>query len=142
MAVIHPRQERGGLLTLVAVERRRRLAQLGDEVGGAAAHRRPVLDGGRHLAQDVEQPLAEPLQLVGTAVAIDLDVDERLRLRALVGRGVGSEYRRELTVTVTQDADNGMDLQVDAGAVGAELHGRRVHEERHVVADELDDRVP
>jgi hypothetical protein len=34
-----------------------------------------------------------------------------------------------------------MDDQVDARALAAELHRRRVVEERHVVGDELDDRV-
>ena len=34
-----------------------------------------------------------------------------------------------------------MDEQVDARVLAAELHRRRVDEERHVVGDELDDRV-
>ena len=42
VVVVHPLEQRGGLLALVAVQRRRRVTQLGDEVVGAAAHRRPV----------------------------------------------------------------------------------------------------
>ncbi len=141
VAIVHPCQQRGGLEALVAIQRRRRIAQLGDQLRGALAHRRPVLDGRRHLAQDGKQPLAQPLQIPRLAVAIDLEVDERLQQGALVRRGIRREDGRKLTVGLPPDAHDGMDELVDPGAAAAERHRRRVDQERHLVGDDLDDRV-
>jgi hypothetical protein len=141
VTLVHPREQGRGFLALVAAQRRRRRTQLGDEVGGPTAHCGPVLDGGRDLAQHVDQPLPQPLELGCRAHTIDLHADERFRQRAVLVRGVRREYGGELAVGVPPNADHRVDEQVDPRVLAAQLHRGRVDQERHVVCYELDDRV-
>jgi hypothetical protein len=92
-----------------------------------------------HLAQHAAHLLAERLELVGLRLAVDLDVHHRLRdaLRVRAGR----EHGRDRAVLAAPHPDHGMDHEVQAEAVAAQLHADRVDDERHVVADDLHDRV-
>jgi hypothetical protein len=107
----------------------------------APAHRGVVLGRRAHLVEDGDERVAQPFELRRLALAVDLDVNERLRRRALVGRGVGRQHRHELARGIALHAHDGMDQQVDAGGQAVERDARRIDEERHIVADELDDRV-
>ena len=113
MVVADPRQQRVRLLDLGGVHARRR--RLVDQRLHALAHRLPVLDRGAHLREHAAQRLGELLEPVRLAVDLDVHV-------GLV-------------------ADDRVHEHVDAGLAAAELHAHRVHEERHVVGDDVDRRV-
>ncbi len=70
----------------------------------------------------------------------DLGVEDRLADRVVRG-GVGVEHLDHVTVGVAPDPHHRMDDQVDAVPRAAQLHRHRVDDERHVVGDDLDQRV-
>ena len=62
------------------------------------------------------------------------------RFAVLTGRGLrGNADQRTLVVAL--DGDDRMDDEVQRQAMPVDLHRHRVDEERHVVVDDLDDRV-
>ncbi len=62
--------------------------------------------------------------------------DSRLLRRRIVGR-----ERRQRAVGGALDAEDRMDDQVQRQAVAIDLHRHRIDEKRHVIVDDLDDRV-
>ena len=86
-------------------------------------------------ARDVGGQRVEPRRL---GHAVDLDVDERFapRVARIVRRDVG-----ERPVGAAHDRDDRMDDEVQRQAVAVDFHRHRIDEERHVVVDDLDDRV-
>ena len=142
VAVVHPREQRGGLLALVAVDRRRRLTQLGDQVGGVAAHRRPVRR--RRPTTWRRTSSSRSRRRSSSAGALTRSISTRMNDSASVSSSSGASAgrtRRELAARVPPDADHGVDEQVDPRVLAAQLHRGRVDQERHVVGHELDDRV-
>ena len=63
-------------------------------------------------------------------------MDERL-----VGAVVVIAHPTQPSEPVASDADDGVDDEVDAEAVSAQLHAHRVDQERHVLGHRLHDRV-
>jgi hypothetical protein len=68
-------------------------------------------------------------------------VQERLA-DGVAGVGVGRQHLDQLAGLVAADRDHRVDRQVDDQAVAVQLHRHRVDQERHVVGDDLHDRVP
>ena len=139
-----PLEQLGGLPDLVAVERRRLVAQLGDDLGDPLVHLDPVLDGLADVAQHPLHVGDDHLRVVALAQPVDLDVHPRLPHHALVRRGGAVGHRgRGLQGAgdVALDVEQRVDHEVDVAQLAAQLHGERVDEERHVVDDDLDDRV-
>ncbi len=133
--VVEPGKELARLLELLLVDRRRRLVELGEDVADALAHRRPVLDGGAHVAEDAEQVAAELVQRRVVGLAVDLDVDHRL------GAAVLCTDVEQPALVVAPHSHDRADDKVDRVPVARHLHRDRVDEERHVVDDRLDDGV-
>ena len=101
-------------------------------------HLPPVLDRQTHVAQDAEQVALELGQHGGIALPVDLDMHEAL------AQAVAGLARTELDQParlVATDGEGGMDDEVDAEPVPVQLHADAVDQERHVVVDDLDDRM-
>ena len=133
--VLEPVEERGGLGDVVAVERRRTPAEARDHLAHAPAHRAPVVDGGAHVAEDLLE--LEPELLEHSRLAtVDLDVVQRLH--AHLRR---RQKLHEVPLSVAPNADDGVDVEVDRSSAPGERHFDGIHEERHVVRQDLDDAV-
>ena len=133
VVVGEPLEERGRLLVLVA--------HLVGSLERALAHRLPVLDRAADLADHAYDMALELAQPALVRLACHLGVDHRLARDAVVPRLAGREDLDELPVRVAPHGEDGMDDQVNAAAAPVQLHAHRVDEERHVVGDDLDDRV-
>ena len=117
--------------------------------GAAARRARPGWSGParawpaspRRRLDVVRDPLdlgAQPVQDLRLALAVDLEV--QIGLADAVG-GVGRQHLGQLAGLVAAHGDHRVDGQVDDQAVAVQLHGHRVDQERHVVGDDLHDRV-
>ncbi|MGX1270355.1 hypothetical protein RKD18_003549 [Streptomyces phaeoluteigriseus] len=116
---------------------------VGDPQGGVA-HLLPVLDGLAGVGQDAQQVGGDLLEVGAVALTVRLDVDPGFDVRVVrqVGGGRGRpEHLDEPAGDVPADDDLRVDDEVDAAALPGQLVRHRVHEERHVVGDDLDDGV-
>ncbi len=135
MVVVHPLQEGDRLRHLGVRQARRAILQLGDELTADRAHRAPVLDRGRDLAENVFE-MSRDLRAVLVGLLVDLDVHDRFVQRpggvGLVDDGLQPAARGAL------DQHHRMDHEMHLGAhvVDAQSHG--VDEEGLIVVDHLD----
>ena len=83
VVVVHPLQQRTRLVELLLRDRGRRLLELGDRLVHLSAHRLPVLDRRGHVAEHALEVAAKPFERVQVGDAVDLDMDQRLRLPVL-----------------------------------------------------------
>ena len=127
VVVGHPPQQRGRL-RVVGIGQRTRDGER------PVTHRLPVIDGGANVAEHPQQVAAERLEQGRVGLAVDLEVHERLTGGVFIQVG-------ELSLAVAAHGDDRMDDKVDAEAVASELHAHGVHEEGHVVSDDVDDGV-
>jgi hypothetical protein len=139
VVVLDPLQQRPGLGQLGLVDRGRPLVQLGQDRADLLAHGRPVLDRGLDVRQDPLDLGPQPVQHLGLALAVDLEMQVRLADTVV---GVGRQHLDQPAGLVAAHGDHRVDGQVDDQAVAVQLHGHRVDQERHVVGDDLHDRVP
>ena len=117
------------------------MLEIGERGVDLAEHRSPVLDRGAHVAEralELRADLVEPLQI---ALPVDLDVHERFERGFVAVAGRRIQHRLEHAVRVTAHRLHRMDRQVDQEAQAVQRHADRIHQERHVVGDHLDDRV-
>ncbi|CAB4691363.1 unannotated protein [freshwater metagenome] len=140
-----PLQQLRTLADLVGVERRRIAAQLGDHVEHPLPSARPVLDRLAHVAQHGLDPLDDRLGVVAVTDPVDLDVHPGLAHR--VARGLDRTVVDDADVLqgagdVAADVEVGVHDQVHIAQLAAQLHRERVHQEGHVVGDDLDHAVP
>jgi hypothetical protein len=141
VAVVKPFEEGLTLAEFRRFDCGRGLRERGGDLVQALAHLRPVLDRRSHLADHVRQTRPQCEQTVCLGLAVDLDVHDGLE-RLLPGPRAWREDLDELTVAVSAQAQHWVDHQVNAVALPTQLHRDRVDQERHVVADDLDHRVP
>ncbi len=150
VVVGEPAQQLTGLFELVLAQvRGDRL--VGQGVGDAqrgVAHLLPVLDGLAYVGQDALEVVGDLLEVGAVGLAVGLDVDPGLDEGVVGARGlgavrvaVGSEDLDQLAGEVTADDDLRVDHDVDSAALPGQLVRHGVHEEGHVVGDDLDDRV-
>lgn len=150
VVVGEPAQQLAGLFELVLAQVRGG-GLVGQAVGDAqrrVAHLLPVLDGLAYVGQDAQQVAGDLLEVGPVGLAVDLDVDPGLDEGVVGARGlgavrvaVGAEDLDQLAGDVTADDDLRVDHDVDAAALAGQLVGDGVHEEGHVVGDDLDDGV-
>ncbi len=140
VVVDDPLEQRLRLGQGLGFDRRRALVQVGDDLPRAAGHRRPVLDGGPDVGEHPPEALLHAREVLGVGLADDLGVDERLE-RAVGGLGVVGEDLEETAALVSAHPDDRVDDQVHAAPQPVQLHAHRVHQEGHVVVDDLDDGV-
>ncbi len=139
MIVGDPRQERLRLLQVLGIDRPGAVLEIGERRVDLAEHRPPVLDRGAHVAERVLELRADPVQPLQIALPVDLDVHERFErgLAAVAGRRI--QHRLEHAVCVTAHRQHRMDREVDQQPQAVQRHADRIHQERHVVGDHLDD---
>ena len=130
VTVVHPLEQVAGLRSLVGVDGSRR-DLLGD-VADALTHRRPVLHRSAHVAENAANAFAQKLERLGTGLAVDLDMDQRLGLPILGG------HLEQPALLVPAEAHDRPDHEVDRAPHARHLHRDRVDEEGHVVDDGLD----
>ena len=135
MAVVHPAQERGALGRVVGIARRLPGLELVRDSRGAGAHRLPVGDRRVDVLEDADEVCAELLEPLRIRRPVELDADEGLVHSLSVHvRDVGQS-----AVGVAADAHDRAHDERDVLAAPGELHRHGVHEEGHVVGDDLDD---
>jgi len=139
MVVREPFDEGDAFVDLIGAKRGRRRAT--DRVGDRTClvtHGCPVFDGGTHVAQHVSDVGRERLQCRTVDRPVHFQMDERFdpTRRRVVGCESGQRAIRG-----SLDADDRMDDEVQRQAVAIRFHRHRVDEKRHVVVDDLDDRM-
>jgi len=131
----HPLQQRARLVPL-GRRGRHGLGQRAGEVQGRLVHGRPVLVGGPHIGQHADQISSQLLEQFGLGLPVDLDMDERLRPSAL-DRSARWPDRGHVAAVIAPHQEHRVDHEVQPVALPAEQHADRVHQERHVVGDDL-----
>ncbi len=117
-----------GLLRRLPPER------LGD-LGEAREHRLPVLDRGADLGEDLVDVMLEPREPLGIADLVDLHLDAGFADAVLVAR-LGEALAGAVGLAV--HGDDRVHQRVDSGAPLVQERRERIHEERHVVVDDLE----
>ena len=137
-----PLEERLRLRDFLGGQRRRLARQVDRRAGEPCEQRLPILDGDAHVAQHAQQVTAQRIERRRIADAVDLDVHHRL---AGTRAGLSDLHVLALVRAARRwsalDAHRRMDDQVQSEPVAVDLHRDRIDEERHVVVDDLDDRV-
>ena len=137
---IDPVEECVDLLDRASIERRRSRHELSHDLVQPLAHHRPVLHRRPDIAENPADAAHELLEALRLGLAIDFELHQRFGQRA--GHPCARrEDLREVTVRLPEHVDDRMDRQLDPVSAAGELHANRVHQERHVIGDDLDDRV-
>ncbi len=123
-----PAQELLGLMPADVVDRQTAGRQIVGQHDHALAHRRPVLHDGAHLGQHLAHCRFQ-LGHFFRRLAVDLQHHQRFAL-ALAHCG-------ELAGLVARDAQHRMAQHVHADAQVGQGHADRIHQERHIVVDDL-----
>lgn len=133
----------GDLLLLQPLGRRG--GQLARDEQRAVVHLGPVLDRLADVGQHAAQVRGDLLQIGAVGLAVDLDMDPGLHERVVrqfaLGGAAGAQDFEELAGEIAPDHDLRVDHHMDGPVLPGQLIGDRVHQERHVVGDHLDDRV-
>ncbi|MNV24023.1 hypothetical protein D3C71_1150670 [compost metagenome] len=123
-----PAQEFLCFQTRGLAHRQRTLAQVIGQRQCLVGHRLPVLDDGAHVVQRIADALGNNVE-VGGGLAVDLQQHHRFQRAAT--------HARQLASLVARDADDRMAQHVHADALLGQCQRHRVHQERHVVVDDL-----
>jgi hypothetical protein len=139
VVVGEPFEEGAPFGQLPRFDRWRPACDFGQHLSDLATHRRPVRDRDAHVGERTRDLVREGMHAGDVAHAVDLDVHERLAPGAaeLASRGKPEETSARVAV----HCENGMDDVVQRESASVNRHGYRIDEERHVVVDDLDDRV-
>ena len=140
MLVGQPLQEGAAFGHLRRRQGRGRGIELGDRLAQAGDHRLPVFDGRAHVAEHALDPVHQVCALLRVDQSIDLDVHPRFARG--IGRIAAQMDSREPAAGVSIDCEDGMHDQVQRQPLAIDLGRRRVDQERHVVVDDLDHRMP
>ena len=141
VVVGEPAQERLALGELLRRDRRRAARRSRrrsrSDAGPASSSSRSTAR--RTSASTRATSAASASSRVGLDDPVDLDVDERLAAR--VAARPSAATLGERAVGAALHRDDRMDDEMQRQAVPVDFHRHRVDEERHVVVDDLDDRV-
>ncbi|MNX83889.1 hypothetical protein D3C86_1156680 [compost metagenome] len=145
MVVQHPFEE-GARLDRFRARGVRRVAHAGDGVLSHLLHARPVFHGGAHVAEDAGDAGAQRLQPGTFAGTVHLEMHERFEPAGGVAGRVGvvppaQAHPQDRPLGVAADVEDRVDGGVERQAEPVDLHRDRIDEERHVVVDDLDDRM-
>nr|BFF24383.1 hypothetical protein GCM10025732_23480 [Glycomyces mayteni] len=140
LVVREPPQQLHGVVDVLGRHGERRRAglargggvEVGGDLGGLGAHGLPVGDARGDVGEDHLDLGFEPLDVLRVGEPLHLDVHPRLGVPV---RGGGL---LEVPVGVAADWDDRVDEHGDVDAVPVEQARQRVHQERGVVADEVD----
>ena len=124
---------------LVCLQRRWLFLQVIYDVAYPLQHRLPIGASPLHILQHPFDLARQLVQGACLRLAVYLELREGLR-GPLVAR-TGWRYIQQLAIGTATDFDNGMDGQMYGRAMTIERHGNRVHQEGHIVGDDLYDSV-
>jgi hypothetical protein len=129
-----PSQEiaRGG--DFGGLARRRGGGESFDDPAHVAQHRAPIRDAGAHVVEHVLDAVADRVELRLVALRVDFHMHEAFA-DTLFAEAEGSPAR------VARDRDDRVDHQMDGQFAPVDFRRDRIDEERHVVVDDLDDRM-
>src|SRR5665647_3023929 len=121
------------------VSRSRTGLELSGDLLALGFHLRPVLDRLTHVREDPSQALRQGLPLGVSALAVDLDVYPGLDASAELGLGhrIDAEDVLELAGCVAANDELRVDDEVNDPFLSRKLNIDRVHDEGHVVGDDL-----
>ena len=102
-------------------------------------HFRVVLNRLAHVAEDAQNSCFQLNQLFGIGLPVNFDVHDRLGSAAFAG--FAGQNFTQATFRVPLRLHDRLNHQMQSQSLAVDLHGHRVHQERHVVIDDLDDRV-
>ncbi len=112
--------------------------EIGDGVEAGASHSAPVFDRESHFGQHACQRGGEFVELRVVGLAVDFDVHHRFRLGPLTGLQGNADH---VAVEIATHRQDGVRQHMDGDLAAIELVGNRIDQERHVVVDDLNDRV-
>ena len=142
MVVGQPLEERDRLIGLVRRDRRRVRLQVGDGHVHPRPHGTPVLHRASNVGEDPPDRFGDLVERLRRRPRADLDV--HVGFADEPGR-IGSRLRAgdllQPAPGVAPDPHDGMDHRMDGVTLAVEAGGDRIDEERHVVVDDLDDRM-
>ncbi len=142
VVVGQPAQQPGALLDLLGRQRRRVLLDVLDEQVDLVVHAVPVLDRVAHVGEHLGQLVLDRVELL-VGDPVDLEVHPRLADDVVtVGDGLVVEDLLHRAHHVAAHDVLRVDDEVDVVLALRQDHRDRVDEERHVIGDHLDDRVP
>ena len=108
-------------------------------------HARPVLDGLAYVAEHALDRRLDGTEVSCVGLAVDLDVhprlDDRVCRRLLDVLGVDCDHLEELAHDIPANDHLRVNDEVQCTTLDAEGRRDRVHEEWHVIGDDLDDGV-
>ncbi len=139
-----PTQQLAALRDLLLAQREPVGLQLVDDGQHLGVHLLPVLDRLPDVAQHLEQRVLDGAGVLVVGDPGDLDVHPGLadRVRGRHDRAVRDRGDRlEGAGDVADHVELRVDDRVHVTQLAGQRHGQRVHEERHVVGDHLDDGV-
>src|SRR5579862_5158612 len=134
--VVEPAQKIDALGDLSRRQRRRCGFRLAGNRLQRPAHLLPVRHRAAYVVEDSGEPRRQRLALGSVWLAGDLDLHPGFAKATL--RRV---ERQERAGVVARHREHRMDRQADLAAALVDRRGHRIDEERHVVVDDLDDRV-
>ncbi len=138
VGVREPRQEFARLGNVVGGQRRRVALQIRHHLEHLRAHRRPVADDGADVGEHAREVGGQRTAPRRVCDSLDLDVHQRLAHAAALA--VPREPGEPAACVPLHRHDRVRD-QVHGQSLPQHLHLHGVDEERHVVVDDLDDRV-
>ncbi len=133
-----PAHELAAFLDLGNWDWRRTLLDVRDDRERRVLHRLPVADGEPHVGEHTGNVGGKFVQRRAANDAVDFDMNERL---AASVRRTRRGDARERAVGGACHVDERMDDEMLREPVPVHFHRHRVDEERHVVVDDLDDRM-
>ena len=116
----------------------RRVLQLGDRVVQPGQHRLPVLHGGAHVGQHPLDAGRQRVALLRVHQPVDLRYASTIRAAPAGDFARGRRSRRSRPLASRSHRVDRVHDQVQRQALAVDLQGGGVHQERHVVVDDLD----
>lgn len=135
--VTDPFQERGDLLSFLGGQRRRCFLQRRDRLAQVGAHLAPVFNPGTNVGEDLLDSGANRFQGFRRRLGVDFEMHERLDDGAGVARG----HLDSSAGAVAAHVDGWVDDEVGGELVALDLGAHRIDQKRHIVVDDIDDRV-
>ena len=140
MVGAHPFQKCHALLELPGIHGWRILLELGDDGAQLLAHGQPVLHRGGHVAEHGFQIGDDAIQDLLVRLPVDLQMHDRFGQVSILACTAGQDLD-QATNAVTAKLHHGVNDEVRRETASIKRHAHGIHQERHVVGGDLDDRV-
>ena len=140
VVVAYPFQKGQTLLELLGIHGRRVRFQIGNNLGELLAHRLPVLHRGGHVAEHGFDIGDDTVQDLLVRLPVDLQMHDRFGQGSILACAA-LENLDHAASAVTPKLHHRVNDEVRRETASIERHAHGIHQERHVVGGELDNRV-